>query len=279
MSINIPRDMEVEICHTIALDKDFSIIRHYLNEDQVYVDNIYGGFDSFKFATAHREGGIGARFQTWVRARAIIYALTERLGCFPILAFLNQNNEIKGLGVSDDERYAAPLAAKFNYINTFFHTEPFLDVMKFRPDLVDQFDFIICTDVLEHIIGDWRVALNYFHHYLKPNGVLIFSVPCDLEANQTLEHYPGCIGYDVKEVAGEYLVNINYPLNKTVIAENPIFHGGPGNTLEMRMFSKSELEEFSRLLGFSEFHYYGDNVPKFGIDFGNVVSGIFAWTK
>ncbi|HEX9078755.1 MAG TPA: class I SAM-dependent methyltransferase [Desulfuromonadaceae bacterium] len=38
------------------------------------------------------------------------------------------------------------------------------------------FDVILCADVLEHFVDPWR-AVRQLHHYLKPGGVLIASIP------------------------------------------------------------------------------------------------------
>ncbi|MBT7610764.1 MAG: class I SAM-dependent methyltransferase [Bacteriovoracaceae bacterium] len=43
-------------------------------------------------------------------------------------------------------------------------------------DLENDFDVIICGDVLEHMIDPWKAVKNIYNH-LKPNGHLIFSVP------------------------------------------------------------------------------------------------------
>src|ERR1044072_1657831 len=62
------------------------------------------------------------------RARAIIRALSlELFGKNVVLPEFPVNREIRGLGMSDWEGYAARLADKFSYTNTYYHKEP-------RPD-------------------------------------------------------------------------------------------------------------------------------------------------
>ncbi|SEH25129.1 bifunctional glycosyltransferase/class I SAM-dependent methyltransferase [Selenomonas sp. KH1T6] len=45
-----------------------------------------------------------------------------------------------------------------------------------RPDWRERFDCIICGDVIEHLRRP-EVALKNIHHYLKPGGLLLLSVP------------------------------------------------------------------------------------------------------
>jgi|ERR1017187_1370932 ubiquinone/menaquinone biosynthesis C-methylase UbiE len=40
----------------------------------------------------------------------------------------------------------------------------------------DQFSFIVCLEVLEHL-GDWRAGVKHIHRCLQPEGTAIISVP------------------------------------------------------------------------------------------------------
>jgi hypothetical protein len=46
--------------------------------------------------------------------------------------------------------------------------------------------------------------------------------------------------------------------------EKPIFHGGTGTTLEIRLFSRLGLERELRAAGFHRFNFLDDDVPASG---------------
>lgn len=50
----------------------------------------------------------------------------------------------------------------------------------------NEFDFILCNHVLEHIPDDTK-ALNEIYRILKPGGTAILQIPQDLEREQTYE--------------------------------------------------------------------------------------------
>lgn len=258
------RDLEVELVHALSM-QSISFTPHFLKDSCSFIDNINGGFDSCK-APIIREGGVGERFGTWSRARAIAQALTLSFQLHPILGFNAPTKSIKGLGISDDHRYANMLEYLFDYQNTHLHKPPFLDVMVLNSEkLEDKVDFIICSDVLEHVIGNWRIAINNLFQYINIGGVLILTVPWDEFSDETLEHYPDCISYNVLKDSLEYTVEIITSRDISYIDETPIFHGGPGNTLEMRVFSLKELIRELGSAGFREVSLQKLDSNKFGI--------------
>jgi hypothetical protein len=61
--------------------------------------------------------------------RGMLYALSMNLFGTPLsLPDFPALKSIRGLGMSDDEQYAAQLASKFDYRNTHFDRAPFFDV-------------------------------------------------------------------------------------------------------------------------------------------------------
>lgn len=275
---SLDRALEVEVIFSITHTNDFRFCQHFKPEQIVFIDNIYGGFDACPKADFFREGGAGARFNTWVRARHIVALLLANLNLHPVLSFITPHKHIKGLGISDDPRYANILAGPFDYRNTFYDVEPKLDIMTRDEPLKGGYDFIICSDVLEHVIGDWRVAIENLHYYLKDNGLLILTVPYDRSLPQTKEHYPDCTGYTVTQQQDGYNVVIDYA-GYSSVATHPCFHGGPGNTLEMRQFSLTELLAGIRRIGFNV-DVHEDNDEKFGIIYNtDNVEGVLVCKK
>jgi SAM-dependent methyltransferase len=158
------------------------------------------------------------------------------------------NRNVTGIGMSDWDGYAVPLAEKFNYRNTYYHQEPKLDITEpdIDPALHGPADFIISSDVFEHIAPPISVAFENLRKLLKPNGVVVFSVPYGKE-DKTVEHFPELYDYRIIEKEGlQVLENVTRD-GVLQTFENLRFHGGQGATLEMRWFSESSLiEEFSR---------------------------------
>lgn len=270
------RDIEVEIIHSLSTIKNLRIYSHFIKDKSIFIDNIHGGFD-YLTSSIGRESGAGYRYNTWVRARAIIFALQTSLNLHPILSFCNQNKEITGLGISDDTRYSKQLEYKFSYKNTFYEREPHLDIMLFDDNLTNKFNFIICSDVLEHIMGDYKKALLNLYNYLKINGVLIFSVPYTFSKN-TYERYPECIKYETLGDSKNRYIKITNKNGECYYEYNPIFHGGSGNTLEMRVFSYYDIIKTAKSIGF-KIKLFKLNIPRFGIYGRQNESGIFSLIK
>src|SRR5438105_771303 len=76
---------------------------------------------------------------------------------------------------------------------------------------------------------------------LKPNGVLVFTVPYSVEQS-TAEHYSDLYEFGFANT-GNRTVLVNRTRSGHIqVFENPVFHNGlTGQALEMREFSESDL--------------------------------------
>ena len=100
-----------------------------------------------------------------VRFRAIGRLVTrELLGRDAVLADLAPDRSIRGLGLSDSETYAVPLAGKFAYENTFFHASPHFDILSPPKARRGRYDFVIASDVFEHVARERLKQLHAQHH-------------------------------------------------------------------------------------------------------------------
>ena len=200
-----------------------------------------------------------------MRFRGVIHLLSLALHgrSIPLPQF-PAGQAIGGIGLSDWETYADVLAEKFTYANTFFHTEPFLDVAKpIDAALRASADFLISTDVFEHVVPPLQKAFDGAFDLLRPGGHLIFTVPYSL-GEKGVEHYPELHDYRVVQFGDEYVVINRTVDGRYVVHQNPVFHGGPGTTLEMRIPSLNELARHMQAAGFT-FQVFEANVPEWGI--------------
>jgi len=213
----------------------------------------------------NREAQSCQQCRSSLRMRSVIYALSmELFGKNIILPDFPEDKSISGIGMSDWEGYAGLLSQKLAYINTYYHQEPKLDITQIESNQEHQYDFIISTDVFEHIPPPISTAFTNVRRLLKPNGVLIFTVPYKKEG-VTEEHFPDLFDFRiVTHKEKSFLINVTKEGVEQVF-DNLVFHGGEGFTLEMRMFSELSLREELEQAQFDYVKIYNDKVPEFGI--------------
>lgn len=187
-----------------------------------------------------------------------LYGRAIALPDFPV------NKAIAGIGMSDWIGYGHPLEDKFAYRNTYYHQEPRLDITRIADTDVASADFIISTDVFEHVQPPISIAFENARKMLRPGGALVFSVPYEL-AGSTIEHFPELHDFRIEDRSGQRVL-----VNTTVRGEiqefpNLVFHGGDGDTLEMRKFSESDLLRDLEHAGFKDVRILSSPCFEFGI--------------
>ncbi|MBK7813058.1 MAG: hypothetical protein IPJ52_01480 [Rhodocyclaceae bacterium] len=201
-----------------------------------------------------------------LRMRSLIYRLSKELfGRVLPLPEFPVSKEIVGIGMSDWEGYARSLEQCFAYTNTFYHQPPHLDITDVSEEMAGRADFLLSSDVFEHIPG---FALGYAfknaRRLLRDKGCFLFTVPF-VKTGGTREHFPRLYDFRIITTAGK-----RFLYNRTVegdeeIFDNLVFHGGDGATLEMRMFSETDLLQRLTAAGFCSIEVCVDNVPEYGI--------------
>ncbi|WP_168209965.1 methyltransferase domain-containing protein [Tardiphaga sp. vice154] len=200
-----------------------------------------------------------------VRFRSIVHLLSLSLfGRSMALPDFPVSPQITGIGLSDWDGYAVPLAYKLDYTNTYYHQEPFFDICKPVGDRNASCDFLISTEVFEHVPPPAQIAFQHALDVLKPGGVLILTVPFTNE-EQTREHYPELHNFEIVRFDDEFVMVNRSRDGRHTLHENLVFHGGPGTTLEMRVYSRAALQRHLDAAGFVDIQFFDQDVPEWGI--------------
>lgn len=208
-----------------------------------------------------------------LRFRALVNGLS--LGLFKeslALPDFPTRPDIKGIGLSDADLYSKRLQHKVSYTNTFLHSPPRLDITDIDAAEFGELDFLIASDVFEHVTPPVGRAFRNARRLLRQGGVFVFSVP--YVPGSTKEHFPELWDHRIESREGKLVL-----INRTVDGRlqefhDLVFHGGPGTTLEMRLFGLDDLVQHFRDAGFSDPVVLSHGAPQFGIDFASEVCSI-----
>ena len=185
---------------------------------------------------------------TW-RAQEICSAVLVGLGYPDQINIRDINPDLSrvGLGISDDWRLASIFSPLFAYTNSFLHQFPLVDICSPPPEVLGKFEFISCSDVLEHTPPPRNAALVGLFQMLKPAGFAVISVPLR-RGFEFAEFYPGLTKWRTENDSIHW-VDEN---GLESIDSQPEFHGGEGLTLAFRQWTEEKLIEELKAVGFSE---------------------------
>jgi SAM-dependent methyltransferase len=186
------------------------------------------------------------------------------------LALLPHRPELRGIGMSDWNGYATALASKLDYLNTYYHREPRFDVTA-PPPAAASFDFLISSDVFEHVAPPIERAFANVLKLLRPGGHLVFTVPYAL-TGETMEHFPELHDYDLLDFRGTRILVNRTRDGRLQVFENLCFHGGEGDTLEMRLFARPALVRHLTAAGFTDIRFWGEPYLAHGIYWSSPLS-------
>jgi SAM-dependent methyltransferase len=200
-----------------------------------------------------------------VRWRSIVHLLSLALFQKSIpLADFPMDKSIRGVGLSDSPLYAEPLAQKFSYLNTYIHQEPRMDIENPAEAFIGVHDFLISADVFEHVLPPPERAFENAFKILKPGGHLILTVPYGTH-EETIEHFPDVTAYRIVEFDEEYVLVHRDQFGAYSLRTDLRFHGGQGDTLEMRVFSKRHILKLLADAGFTDVEVFEDPYLPWGI--------------
>jgi SAM-dependent methyltransferase len=135
------------------------------------------------------------------------------------------------------------------YTNTFYHQAPSFDVTSFDPRDQGRYDFIVTSEVMEHVPVPLERSFETLFRMLKPDALLLMTTPYTLHG-KTAEHFPELHEYALA-APGDRTVLVNRRRDGSLeVFENLVFHGGDGSTLEMRVFTEPSLRALLQQAGF-----------------------------
>ena len=237
-----------------------------------FLCNICGSLNVSSADASEREAVSCSHCRSSIRYRAVVLALSRALfGLDLTLPEFPTLKSLRGLGLSDSDVYAVPLERCFTYTNTFYHRDPSLDLL--RPDEREfgRYDFVICSDILEHVSEPVGVAFSTLARLLKPSGVLILTVPYSLEP-ETIEHFPLLAESVLAEVNDRTVLVGHMVTGEYRVFEDLVFHSGAGATLERRIFSDRDIRTALSAAGFIHVRMETIGSRAFGVSFVNPCS-------
>jgi SAM-dependent methyltransferase len=201
-----------------------------------------------------------------VRTRGLLQAFSRELfGANLTLPDFPRVKSLRGIGTSDSSQYADRLASKLDYRNTFHDREPRFDIADPGNDHSGKYDFLLSSEVFEHVVPPAAAAFQNAFQVLKPTGFLVFTVPYSLELSMA-EHFPDLHEFGLARLGGRvHLINRTRE-GAVQVFDNLVFHkDGSGTALEMREFSETSLKQLLTAAGFESVRIYSDDYPPFGI--------------
>lgn len=108
-----------------------------------------------------------------------------------------------------------------------------------------------------------RTSDNVFR-LLKPGGLFILTVPFGTQP-KTIEHFPELHDFQIVETDGKYVLTNVTREDVVQRFDRLVFHGGPGMTLEMRVFAECDLIKHLAAAGFLETEVHRNPLFQYGI--------------
>ena len=235
-------------------------------ETLIFECNVCSARCAIPLSALEREAGHCGACDSNMRFRSVVHHLSVGLfgESLALRDFPPASRLLSGNGMSDAPRLAAPLERHLKYRNTFYHQEPRLDIQRPAAEHLGAYDFVISSDVFEHVDPPVEAAFANLRRLLKPGGLLVFTVPFALQGD-TVEHFPDLHQYRIEDRGGTFVLLNTTRDGRRQEHANLIFHGGPGNTLELRLFSEPSLRRNLESAGFGRIAFHREPCFKWGI--------------
>ena len=98
---------------------------------------------------------------------------------------------------------------------------------------------------------------------------MILTIPF-INKGESVEHYhDDLVNYtSYQEKDGRWVAELEFSDGHKEIDESAKFHGGPGKTLEIRLFNRDRLINELNIAGFVNIEIHDKNLPQYGINWG-----------
>jgi SAM-dependent methyltransferase len=151
-----------------------------------------------------------------------------------------------GIGIGDDWRLARLLHQHFAYTNSHLDRFPVLDLCQIPDHTRSSVEFVVCSDVLEHVRPPLSEALNGLYSLVKPGGFAVVTVPLHSTQDEA-ELYKDLVSY---EFANKTLLWKD-SMGHDHADSNPTLHEGEGLVLVFRTFSHRSIVSCLLQAGFA----------------------------
>jgi hypothetical protein len=233
---------------------------------RAFICNVCLAENNCEESILHREIESCSLCRSTVRIREII----------EVFESISNSKKLKVLGLSDHNIISDYMEKHgIYYINTFLEKDPQLDISKPNQKYIKYADVLISSDVLEHVMPPFEEYVKGHFDVLKKGGKLIMTTPY-FHHKAYIEKYPLMSSYSVDDF-GKVVASDKD--GKTFDVNDAIFHGGPGNTLEMRLFSPEILKYTLEQVGFIDIQMIEEDNLEYGILRSATNMGTFLATK
>ena len=247
--------------------------------------NVCGHRNKVKLSRLGRETPTCMGCQSTVRLRSIVHLLsTELFGENLNLCDFPESKGISGIGLSDWRGYSSQLAKTFSYVNTYYRkkgrgiSDRLREALAYArheclrgevqfditsPTSPAPTDFLIASEVFEHVPPPVGEAFRGAFAALNPGGLLVFTAPFDVHLERTIEHFPELHDWKVvkqrtplgrrrkSQPRRHDLINITADGCEQTFRDVRL-HGGASVTLEMRIFSLNDIMSHLTAAGFAD---------------------------
>lgn len=196
-----------------------------------------------------REGAFCSGCTSTLRNRATVLALMYGLAHEPRpISDLPEDWSRRGVGCSDHFATASRLPTRLSYTNTYHQRFPKIDILDPPEDLLrDGVEFVICSNVMEHVEPPHAYGYAGLYAMLRPGGFAVVSLPV-FDQPATVEHYPGMTSYELLD--GPVVRWVDAHGDQHIDAD-PEMHEGEGLVLAFRRFAPADEQNALYAAGFT----------------------------
>lgn len=156
------------------------------------------------------------------------------------------------------------MAIQKSPLPNYFHQPPFHDTSTPVAERARTCDFVISTEVFEHVVPPVARAFSHTFDLLKQGGHSTLTVPFT-NAPTTLERFADLHDYRIIQFGQDYVLVNRTNDGRYALHDKPCFYSGPGTTLEMRISCRKDIINHLIDADFTDVKVLDDDVSQWGI--------------